>query len=47
MIAQDIMEELRYVNPDDEVLVIDKQGIEHYVSEVFAENGKLYLQIDD
>lgn len=47
MIAQDVMEELRYVNPDDEVLVIDKQGNEYYVSEVSAENGKLYLQIDD
>lgn len=47
MIAQDVMEELRYVNPDDEVLVIDEQGIEHCVSEVSAENGKLYIQIDD
>ena len=47
MIAQDVMEELRYVNPDDEVLVIDKQGNEYYVSEVSAQDGKLYLQIDD
>ena len=47
MIAQDVMEELRYVNPDDEVLVIDRQGNEYYVSEVSAEDGKLYLQIDD
>lgn len=41
------MEELRYANPDDEVLIIDKQGNEHYVSEVSAQDGKLYLQIDD
>lgn len=47
MIAQDIMEELRYANPYDEVLVIDRQGIEHYVSEVSAENGKFYIQIND
>lgn len=47
MIAQDVMEELRYTNLDDEVLVIDKQGNEHYVSEVSAEDGKFYLQIDD
>lgn len=47
MIAQDIMEELRYADPYDEVLVIDKQGIEHYVSEVSYQDGKLYLQIDD
>lgn len=47
MIAQDIMEELRYANPDDEVLVIDKQGNEHYVSEISAQDGKFYIQIDD
>lgn len=47
MIAQDIMEELRYANPNDEVLVIDKQGNKYYVSEVSAENGKLYIQIND
>lgn len=47
MNTQELMEELRYINPNDEVLVVDKQGIEHCISEVSAENGKLYLQIND
>lgn len=46
MKASDLMEELRYADPDDEVVVINRE-FEYKVKEISAENNRFYLEIDD
>lgn len=46
MKVSDLMEELRYAELDDEVVVISK-NTEYKIKEVSAEVNKFYLEIDD
>lgn len=40
------MEELRYADPNNEVVVINRE-FEYKVNEIYSENNRFYLEIDD
>ena len=46
MKVRDLMEELRYADPNNEVVVINRE-FEYKVNEIYSENNRFYLEIDD